>query len=105
MTKAITQFHKEKIIFWTLFGILVISIAFYMYCISATVHNIVLREKLESQATQLALDISNKEFQYISMRNSITLDYAHTIGFKDVPQKTFLTKGADSVVSYLPKGL
>ena len=46
-----------------------------------------------------------EEFQYISMRNSVTIDLAYTLGFKDVSQKTFIKKGSGSVVSYVSKGL
>lgn len=105
MTKTIAQINKEKAIFWALLSILILSAAFYMYCINSTVRNVVLREQFENEATKIALDISNKEFQYISMRNSITLEFAHSLGFKDVSNKTFLTKNANTVVSYLSKGL
>jgi uncharacterized membrane protein YjgN (DUF898 family) len=105
MTKAITQINKEKAIFWMLISILILSVGFYMYCIKATVKNVVLREELENQSIKIALNISNKEFQYISMRNSITLDFAHNLGFKNVANKTFITRNTNNVVSYAPKGL
>jgi hypothetical protein len=105
MTKAITQINKEKAIFWTLFGILILSIGFYIFCINATVRNVVSREQSENAANKIALDISNKEFQYISMRNSVTLYLAYSMGFRDVSQKTFINKNSNGVVSYVPKGL
>jgi hypothetical protein len=103
MTKAITHLSREKIVFWILAGILLLSVGFYMFCINSTVRNVVSREKLEADSSKLALEISNKEFQYISMRNAITFEYAETLGFKEVSQKTFLNKNSTKTVSYLPK--
>ena len=91
--------------FWALLGILILSVGFYLFCINNTVRNVVSRENLESEANKITLDISDKEFQYISMRNSVTIDLAYTLGFKDVSQKTFIKKGSGSVVSYVSKGL
>lgn len=72
-----------------------------MYCINATIHNVVGREKLESDATQLTLSIGSHEFQYISMRNKINLQLAYSLGFKDADTKTFISKKSLNYVSYL----
>ena len=104
MIQIIEQLNREKAIFWTLLGILFLSVGFYLFCINTTVRNVVSREKMENESIKIALDISNKEFQYISMKNSITISLAYALGFKDSSQKTFLSKNSNSVVSYVPKG-
>jgi len=90
------QINREKTIFWTLFGVLVISIAFYMYCVNATVHNTVARQNLEAEASRLALKISNEEFQYITKRNSVTLALAHSLGFKEASPSQYISRSPDT---------
>lgn len=102
MTKAILlQLNREKTIFWTLLAILVLCAGFYMYCINTTVHNIVIRQNLENDASSLALTIGSEEFKYITMRNGVTLAMAYSLGFGDVKEKTFISKKTQNQVSYL----
>jgi hypothetical protein len=102
MAEKILELDREKTIFWTLIGLLFICSAFYMYSINATIHNVVQRENLEGQASQLALSIGSEEFRYISMRNSVTLPLAYSLGFKDSSAKTFISKKSVNYVSYAP---
>lgn len=102
MSEAILlQLNREKTIFWSLLAILVLCAAFYMYCINTTVHNIVIRQNLENDASSLALTIGSEEFRYISMRNGVTLAMAYSLGFADVTEKTFISKKTQNQVSYL----
>ena len=79
-------------------------VGFYMYFINATVHNVVFRQNLEKEATQLTLAIGNQEFQYITQKNAVTLATAYAMGFKDTPTKTFIsTKSQNAQVSFLSK--
>ncbi len=103
MTEKVLQLNREKTLFWTLVGILFLCIGLYMYFINATVHNVVIRQNLESEASTLTLSIGSQEFKYISNRNAITLPLAYSLGFKDVSAKTFLSKTPSSQVSYLPR--
>ncbi len=103
MTEKVLQLNNEKTMFWSLIGLLVLSLGFYMYFINATVHNVVARQNLEAEASTLTLDIGNKEFQYITERNNVTLQVAYTMGFKDVTEKTFISKNTSKQVSYLTR--
>ncbi len=100
MRTYISQLNKEKIIFWTLSSVFLLSMAFYMYCIHATIQNVVLRDNLEDRATALALEIGNKEFEYITMKNNINLAVAYSLGFSQVSEKTFVSKKTVGYVSY-----
>ncbi|MFZ2693818.1 MAG: hypothetical protein WAX85_00770 [Minisyncoccia bacterium] len=101
MVEKVLQFNKEKTIFWTLLGVLFLSLGFYMYCINTTVHNVVMRQNLESEASKLTLDISSKEFQYISLRNTVTLPSAYSMGFKDTYTKKFISRSSSAKVAFL----
>ncbi len=95
------QINREKTIFWTLVGILAISIAFYMYCINATVHNTVTRQNLELEASKLSLKIGNEEFQYISKRNGVNLALAHSLGYKDAQPEEYIPRTPETKVAFV----
>ncbi len=103
MTEKVLQLNNERTIFWTIIGALLLSVGFYIYFINATVHNVVARQNLENEASSLTLKIGNQEFQYITMRNNVTLATAHSMGFKDVSVKTFISKDNSRQVSYLSR--
>jgi hypothetical protein len=93
--------NKEKFVFWSLLGILFLSAGFYMYLINATVHNVVARQNLENEATRLTLSIGKQDYQYITLRNNITLGLAHSLGFSEVSDKTFISRNSSAKVSFL----
>ena len=103
MTEKVLQLNNEKTMFWGLLGALFLSICFYIYLINATVHNVVARQNFESEASGLTLKIGNQEFQYITSRNNVTLALAHSMGFKDVSEKTFISRNSNKQVSYLSR--
>lgn len=103
MVERILELNREKTIFWSLLAVLFLCVGFYIYFINATVHNVVLRQDLESEASQLTLEIGNQEFEYITKRNGVTLAVAYSMGFKDSAAKTFISKKANSQVSVLSR--
>ena len=103
MVEKVLQLNREKTMFWSLIGILFICSAFYIYSINVTIRNVVVRQELENKAAQLTLKIGSQEFKYITMRNSITLPMAYSLGFGDVKNKIFVSRNSTSYVSYLPR--
>jgi len=103
MTEKILRLDKEQVIFWGLVSVLFLCAGFYMYCINATVHNVVTRQNLEAEAAELALELGSEEFSYITKRNSITLDLAHTLGFKDVSEKQYVIRGEGTRFAFLQR--
>lgn len=101
MVEKVLELNREKTIFWTLLGVLFLCSGFYMYFINSTIRNIVERQNLEAEASKLTLIIGSDEFKYISMRNEVTLDLAYSLGFKDVTAKRFISRNANSQVSYI----
>lgn len=99
MVEKVLQLNREKMIFWSLIAVFFLCCGFYMYFINATVHNVVMRQNLEAEASKLTLEIGKQEFQYISKRNAVTLALAHSMGFKDVTPTTFVKKSSASQVS------
>ena len=105
MVEKVLQLNREKTIFWTLLGVLFLCAGFYMYFINATIHNTVSRQNLEKEAATLSLKIGKEDFQYITMRNSITLPLAYSLGFKDISVKTFVQRNNSSSVAYVPNNI
>lgn len=101
MVEKILELNRERTIFWTLLGSLLLSAGFYMYFINATIHNVLAYQNLENEASRLSLDIGSKEFRYITMRNTITLPLAYSMGFRETSTKTFISKKSTSQISYL----
>ncbi len=96
--------NREKTIFWSLIGTLFLFAGLYMYFINSTIHNVVAKQNLETEASALTLAIGSQEFEYIHMRNTVTLPLAYSLGFKDVRNKTFISQNrAANQVSYLPR--
>ena len=103
MVEKVLELNREKTIFWTLLGAFALCAGFYMYFINATVRNIVLRQNLENEASQLTLKIGSQEFEYITKRNSVTLPLARSLGFKEAKVKAYIALSPDTKVAYLPR--
>ena len=101
MVEKVLQLNREKAIFWTLFGILLLSAGFYMYFVRTTIGNVVARQNLENEASALTLSIGSQEFQYIAKRNTVTLAVAHSLGFKESQTKAYISRNPSTEVAYL----
>ena len=99
MTEKILQLNREKNIFWTLVVMLFVFAIFYMYSINVTIRNVVARQNLENKVAELTLSIGNHEFQYITLRNTVTLPLAYSLGFKDVKERTYISRKTVGYVS------
>jgi len=97
----VLNLDKEKVLFWSMLSMLVLCTGFYMYFINATVHNTVARQNLETEAGSLALEIGKNEFSYIAKRNTVTIDLARTLGFKDVSVKKYVIRGSSDKFAFL----
>ncbi len=103
MVEKVLQLNREKTIFWTLLGVLILSVGFYIYCINVTVYNTVARQNFESESSHITLSIGSQEFEYITKRNKVTLALAYSLGFQDVSVKTYLSKKGGTEVAILPR--
>jgi len=101
MVEKVLQFNKERAMFWTLLAMMGLFVGLYTYFVTTTINNGVALEKLESEASALSLSLGSKEFEYISKRNSITLSLAHSLGFKDIKDKTYIPRNPANKVAYL----
>ncbi len=88
---SITYEGKEKA-FWVLCLVCLCSVIFYIYAINATAHHIAVRENLEDKVAELALQLSTLEFAAISLKNSITMERASELGFRETKTPLYISK-------------
>ena len=103
MVEKVLELNREKTIFWGIIGALVITAGFYIYFINATIHNTIARENLEAEASTLALKIGNKEFEYITKRNSITIALARSMGYKEGKVAAYIKGNEVNSVAFLSR--
>lgn len=99
MTTAKRSIHKEKLLVWLLSVVIISSFILYMFLVNGAVLNVVAREEVESSVAALNAKVSELEFEYISLKNSITIQYAYDRGFKDVSHVTFAERSSGSSLS------
>ena len=104
MVEKVLQLNREKTLFWTLLGTFFLCVGLYFYFINATVRSTVALEGLETRASQLSLAIGSEEFQYINSRNSITIELASSLGFREVNAKNYVSRNpSSSPVAFLSR--
>lgn len=97
MTKAITlvykisHHHKERIFAVLVAAILLTAFA-YVFLLQKAIVNVVEREKISLETKKLSVDVGGLEESYFSIKNSITLDLAHTKGLKDAVVVSYISK-------------
>lgn len=105
MTQAISYIYNDKKIFSILLISVVFSWAAYLFLVNHTVLNVVHREKMTENISVLQARLSEMETSYISKKNSISLDYAYSEGFKEVSDTQFIERaqlGQGLSVNVLP---
>lgn len=93
------RLHKEKIAVWALGLMIASSFVLYMFFVNQAVLNVVAREEIENDLASLNAKVSELEFEYISLKNSITIKYAYDRGFKDVTDIAFAERSSGSSFS------
>lgn len=97
MVEKVLELNREKAIFWSVMGTLLLSFGFYIYFINATIHNTIARQNFEAEISSLILKVGSKEFEYISKRNNVTLALAHSMGFKEAKVTAYISRKPSSV--------
>lgn len=90
---------STRMLFFALASILVVIFGFYAYLINKTIMNVVAREDVERNISELSSSIGELEFKYMTLRNGITIDLAYTKGFLDAEPSQFISRNP-STLSY-----
>ena len=97
MTEIITKQlntinHLERKLFWVFSVLLLMASIFYAYLVNQTVLNVVVKENFDEQILSLNSKVGELESKYISVKNQINLDYAHSVGFVEAKNLKFASR-------------
>ncbi|OHA91320.1 MAG: hypothetical protein A2758_02570 [Candidatus Zambryskibacteria bacterium RIFCSPHIGHO2_01_FULL_49_18] len=90
------SYEDRQKYFWFLAGIAVLSIFIYFYAISATARNTALRENMQAHLSDAGSRIGALEFSYVALKNAVTYEKAHELGFKEAENPVFVTRTTDT---------
>ena len=79
-------------VFWGLVLAVVLFAGLYAYLINATVLNVAARQNVEKNITRLSSETGKLEASYMSMKNSIDLNLAHSLGFNSAPNTKYINR-------------
>ncbi|MEX2010306.1 MAG: hypothetical protein WD874_00680 [Parcubacteria group bacterium] len=94
-TKTISLDTRVRF-FWTLLISVFLISGFYMYSVSATAMNTASRKQLEEERAILATKISEMEFQYIALKNDVSIEVAFEHGFKEVIAPRYVSRSSSN---------
>ena len=86
--------YIEKRIFWTLFSTFILLLVSYGVFVNNAIMNAVGEQRLDKDIVTLNSDVNTMEFQYLSMKNNITLDLAISKGFVSISETKFAIASA-----------
>ena len=90
--KIINNEESRQAWFWSFVFIFVFGLFLYGFLVRGAIVNIVARQDVESEISLLNSKILDLESEYIQIKNSITLEKAHDLGFVTVSAQKFVTR-------------
>jgi cell division protein FtsL len=81
--------NKEKRLFFILFSVVILLVLSYGFLLNKTMMNAVYTQNIEKNIKTLSSEVNSLEFQYLNMKNNITLDTAKSKGFVVISSNKF----------------
>lgn len=81
--------YTEKKFFWLLFSVSVLFVISYGFLLDSTMMKAVSKQRMEKEMVSLGSEVNSLEFQYLNVKNSVTLDLAKSKGFVSVSSDKF----------------
>jgi len=81
--------YREKKIFWALFSMFVFFVMSYGFLLNSAMMNAVSKQSMEKEMVVLGSDVNSLEFQYLNIKNGITMTMAQAKGFVTVSSDKF----------------
>lgn len=99
--QKVLSIKESPITFYILIGAVVFSAILYIYCINASVRNVVARKDTEKAISTLKNKVSELEYSYMSKESTITIDSAQSLGLSELKDKIFISKnGSTKALSF-----
>ncbi len=87
----------ERKVFWSFLILVILFASLYMYFISASIVNVVLRKEIEGDIITTHSEVGELESRYLGLENNITMDRAFAMGFVKLADKKFVTRASQSL--------
>ncbi len=87
-----TVYKDESRMFYAAVISFVVVFFSYIYFVSASVADVVMRKEVDAQVNELATSISQLESEYIEMQHLLSNDIASLKGYVAVETKVFMDK-------------
>src|ERR1035437_9460538 len=81
--------YREKKLFWTLFSVFVFFLISYGVLVNNAIMNAVAQQNMEKDMASLNTDVNTMEFQYLNIKNNITMSLAQSLGFVPISTEVF----------------
>jgi len=88
--------YREKNLIRILFSVFVFLFISYGFLVNGTIMNAINKQHLEKEISALNSSIGSMEFDYLNLKNSITMDLALQKGFVLVEGQKFASIKSDS---------
>ena len=88
----VLNIHTHFYLFWVMAFISLSCVAFYMYFINQTIHNVASRGVFEQELAERTARIGELEFAYIARSNKIDLAMAFDLGFEEANPSAFVSR-------------
>jgi hypothetical protein len=88
---------NQKALVLALAAALVAAFSLYVYFITASVVQVVLRREVEQQLTDVTAEISELETKYVAAQNAISADAAAKRGYVAVSKKIYVDRTSTAV--------
>ncbi|OHA91712.1 MAG: hypothetical protein A2832_01530 [Candidatus Zambryskibacteria bacterium RIFCSPHIGHO2_01_FULL_44_22b] len=98
--EMVISYENRLRVFWGLVTISIVSLLAYMYAINITARNIAHRASLEREITLISTGLDALEFEFIELRNNVTLELAYEKGFKEERSPLFVSRSNRAFLSF-----
>ena len=93
-TELLHSQRMMKLFVWSSLVALFVTFGMYIYLVNKTVFNVVARQNAERQIADLNSKVSDMEFKSMALKDTVTLEKAHELGFTEVTAINFVTPKA-----------
>lgn len=90
--KVKKEISDRKNIFWFLTVGIAASFGLYVYLVSNTVYNVVLRQQAEKSIGALENNLEKLESNYLAVKAGVTVILARSKGFTDISSATYISR-------------
>lgn len=99
MKAKIISIKENRLTFYALVLGIILSFVFYMYCIDLTVRNGVAHNDIEARLDDLRNEVSDLEYRYTALQNSVTMESGNAFGLVEPESKIFISRSSQKQLS------